>query len=227
MEYIMNIRIKILFLLIFLLLSCLKTQKKTTYVDYYIEGIRFLNNTKDFEEKNKLYLASYGLNLDAKKDSTSKNSIYQFEVTFDSLEKLDINNARKKIIKCTEEYLKEINDNEELKKYLYKYPFTNKELFLCISFYEINGESLKNDYITSCAVDENIVYYTIEYSDDSFERIHEEPYEQALEIVNNNITPDIPKNNKYKRIYIPSFDESEEIYPGINKITPKVVEKVN
>ncbi len=226
MEYLMRNSIKIFILCIFLLSSCSKNQKTNLYTNYYIEGTRFLCNTDVFEEKNKLYLASYGINLDATIDTPPRNSIHQFEVVFYSLEKLDMNNARKKLILCAEEYLNEINTNEELKKYLYKHPFTNKEIYFCISFFESNGQRLKDEYITSCALDEDIIYYTVEYSDGSFERIHEETYEEALGIVNNNVIPDIPKK-KSQRIYIPTFDGAEEIYPGISKITPKVNKDVN
>ena len=217
----------IIFLTIIFLTSCIKEQKNKLAIDCYSKGYQFINKIKNFEKENELYLASYGIDLDSKNDPQAKSSIHRFEIFYDSLEKLNINNARKKLIKCVEEYLNEINNDQELKQYLYNHPFTDKELVFCIFFYEQTGGSLKDPYISLCSVDQGMVYYNVDYSDGSFERFHEEPYEKAVEIAHNNLTPEIPKKNKSRRIYIPSFDEAEEICPGINKITPRVEEKTN
>jgi len=176
---------KTIIILISLLLgaSCNKKPKNNLDSDYYKKGIFFLEHVDNFEKNNNLFLARYGLNLNGTIETPDWNDIHQFEVTFCCIEKLNLIQTRKKLLHCIHEYLKLINSNNELKPYLYRVPFTNKELFFRIAFYEETGKRVTNGSIALCHLDEDTIYYLIAHDDESLEFIHKESYKEALKTV--------------------------------------------
>jgi len=180
----MNKTITILFSIL-LFSSCYKKPKNNLDCDYYKKGIYFLKHSDEFEKNNNLYLERYGLNLNTTMDTPDWNEIHQFKVTFNSLKKLNLNAARKKLLHCIHEYLYLINNDKELKPYLYKIPFTYNDLSFGISFKEKNGKRIKGNYIVMCFTNEDMIYYAKTLEDGSIKFIHEETNEKALKIVQN------------------------------------------
>jgi len=168
--------------------SCSKRPKSNLDCDYYKKGIYFIRHTDAFEKQNNIYLERYGINLNTTMDTPDWDEIHQFKVTFISDEKLNLKKTRKKLIYCIKQYLELVNNDNELKTYLYKFPFTHKELSLGISFREKTNERIKGDFIVMCFTNEDLIYYVKTLEDGSLKTIHKETYEDALKILNNSST---------------------------------------
>ncbi|NGX34800.1 MAG: hypothetical protein K1060chlam1_01156 [Candidatus Anoxychlamydiales bacterium] len=168
---------------IFLILSVVSFFMNSGFYDYKKRGNDFLKNSKKFEKENNLVLVGNGVNTDKTIDTPKRNSIHQFEVMFSSSEELNLKQARKKLTISVNRYLKEINENKKLRKYLCDYPFTNNNLFYSIFFYDKTGNLRFENNIHSCVLDGDKIYYEIAHSDGTYSFAHEETYEEALEIV--------------------------------------------
>ncbi len=178
----MKIKVYILIFLILILVSYFITSRSN---DFYKRGNAFLENSEKFQRKNNLILSGYGINLNDTIETPKRNSIHQFYINFFSKEQLDLNTARKKLIKCIGNFLVEINNNIRIRNYIYEYPFDHRDLHFGISFYDNFNKRVQDKYISSCVLDKNKIYYEIAHSDGSFSQIHEETYEEALKIVEN------------------------------------------
>lgn len=172
----------ILIFLIFIMSSCNRKTGYSKEYDYYQKGWCFLKNTKEFEKKNNLSLALYGLNSTDGQDTPLWHDIHGFEVTFESYEELDLDQARKKLINCVHEYLNLINTNELIKPYLHNYPFTYKQLLFRLSFHDKNHEYVNNNFVALVWLNEDRVVYMIK-EESSLKYLHKETYQEALKLV--------------------------------------------
>ena len=166
-------------------LSC--SQKKSNnnfkYL-YYKKGEAFIKNEiPKIEKQNNLFLNAHGINIDKNIYTPEYNAIHDFYFTFFSLEKVNLQEARKILINSTKNLLHEINNNKEISNYLYSTPFTHRNLDLGISFFNKKGKHRYKNYISGCAINGNTIYYKIAYPNGTFARIHEESYDEALKIV--------------------------------------------
>ena len=92
-----------------------------------------------------------------------------------------------------------------------------------MAFFDVNKERVKEEYVTLCLLFDDIIHYDTDFSDGSFARVYEEKYENAVQIIKNDIHTDIDiKNSKAKKIFIPNFDGAKEVEPGIYQVTPEV-----
>ena len=73
---------------------------------------------------------------------------------------LTIPEARKLYINSSERLLKMINENSSLRPFMYRYPFTSKDLEYGISFYDRNGYFLEYPYVALISVTHEEVYYS-------------------------------------------------------------------
>jgi hypothetical protein len=170
----------------FLLTSCFNRPKCNLEQPYYKKGMFFLEHAKKFEKENNLYLAGYGINLNTTIETPVWNEIHQFEVTYCFIAKFNIEQARKKLLDSVQKYLTLINENQDLKPFLYKHPFTNKELLFRIDFYNEKRGYVGKDYISSCFLDGDKINYIFEPEENSPKYLHTETYEEALKIVQGN-----------------------------------------
>lgn len=171
------------YVLLFLILTIISYFIESRTNNYNKTGTEFLKNSKKFEKAHNIFLSTYGLNLDETIETPERDSIHRFDVMFTSLERLKLNDSRTKIIHCVEDYLKIINNNKKLKRFLCEYPFTQNGLHFNLFFYDENTEPKDTKYIHSCTLSENIIYYKIAYPNGTFACIHRETYEEALKIV--------------------------------------------
>ena len=99
---------------------------------------------------------------------------------------LTVEGARVLYVEMMEEYLKQINCNEEVRPYLHNYPFNIDNIKLTISFLDAQGHTLGDGHVALVFISRN---HTIDYAayntdTEEFYSLHEEPYEEALKIYN-------------------------------------------
>ena len=174
-----------LFYFVLILLVIISCNKKE---GYSYQGYKFITHTDRFEETHDLCLARYGINTNRTINTPEWDDIHDFEVTFYSLDHLNLKEARKKIVDCIEDYLTLINSNEKLKPHLFKHPFTQKELFFRISFYDKSGKRVNKKYISMCYLDDEMIYYCNTPKDDILITLHKESYSEALKKTKNKDT---------------------------------------
>ena len=99
------------------------------------------------------------------------------------IKKVNVEEARILLITLTKELLDRINSDQQIRPYLDHYPFTEKGISLGLSFYDDQGKRVDNGYVAHLFVakDGNICYDTYNHEED----LYEEPYEEALRIVEN------------------------------------------
>jgi len=169
---------KKIFLLIFFLSNCSNNKK----ISYYDKGINFekqiaLLVNKKFE----LFLKGYGLNTNLTSDNLGTNKIHDFDLSFGSLKKLNINEGRQLLVKCSEYILSLINNDKDIREYLKEFPFIYKNLTIHLSFYYKTGERLTDGHLTYCFLYKGkIVLCSLKEDYYAKEKIIE-TYEEALE----------------------------------------------
>lgn len=113
--------------------------------------------------------------------------VEEISVKFLAFRKVSIEEARKLEVNCTERLLKAINSNDKIRPFLREYPFKANRAKISISFRNKN-----NTYHCDGGVDlvfhaKNKIYYRSEDpSTEQFFSLAEEPYEEALKIVQQN-----------------------------------------
>ena len=97
---------------------------------------------------------------------------------------IDIDEARRLLVYCAEEYLTAINGDEKVRPYLHNYPFTAKNIEIDIYFYKPNGSDVAPNEISIAGANEGRVTYSIDdLEKHTLIRIRRETYEEAFKIV--------------------------------------------
>jgi hypothetical protein len=93
-----------------------------------------------------------------------------------------IEEARKVLVEKTEELVGKVNQNERVRPYLKDYPFSEKNIYLRVVFTTPNPLMNTKDAIVMAGVGRGKVFYSID-GPMGFDRVYEEPYATAYEIV--------------------------------------------
>jgi len=107
-------------------------------------------------------------------------------------EPYDVEKARELIVYAAEVFLNEFNSFEKIRPYLANYPFTAKNLDLRIFFYNEKTIKYVEPYLIVSSLIRGKIYYRVS-KNNTFETVHEEPYEEALEIVKKQNKIDLKK----------------------------------
>jgi hypothetical protein len=111
------------------------------------------------------------------------DDIQEMMIAFQYRQEVDFDTGRRLLVHAAEEYLKAINSSEEVRPYLHEYPFTNVEVE--IYFVKPNGSYVSPGVLSIIALREGQVIYSIDDKEtDRLIDIREEPYAEALRIVN-------------------------------------------
>lgn len=139
---------------------------------------RIIKTGKRLEQKYNMSISSIG--------GATKEGLWLLTVTFNRRgEPMTIEEGRRVIIDCIQEYLKDINNDEKLRPYLKVYPFTIDNLDVAIINSAKDG-SLVFDPILELITSrqEKIIYRTRDPADKyKYKYTFEETYEEALGIV--------------------------------------------
>ncbi len=107
---------------------------------------------------------------------------------FQYFQLVDLAEARSLIVYATQTFLKNINDNKEIRPYLHNYPFTAKNLEITISVSQKDGYPPPQGNIQVVSMDNGVISYELT-APSKFEPwpvLHKETYEEALKIVEEN-----------------------------------------
>jgi hypothetical protein len=113
------------------------------------------------------------------------NDIQMMAMGFDCCHEINLNESRELLLYAVDEYLSDINRNEDVRPYLHNYPFTEKnvEIRVWISKPDGTDPSLGNIYYISAI--KGILRYSIPGKDKySSKVICKETYEEAKQKIN-------------------------------------------
>lgn len=100
---------------------------------------------------------------------------------FDYPEEVDLSAARSLITSAIECYLNEINQNQEIRKYLKNYPFTARNIQIGIYIHKPDGSDVHKDKLYYISAINGILYYYINDPKNQSRIIfHQETYAEAL-----------------------------------------------
>ena len=141
-----------IFCLSIFLSSCQNEISHKNSVEDEVSNKAIISIGKKLENKYNLSLGAIG--------GGAKDGIWLLTAGFTRHGKyLKLNESRLLIVEITQDYLKDINDNQELKPYLKVYPFTTSNLYVFVINLEKNGEEVKDPYIGSMSAREGIINY--------------------------------------------------------------------
>lgn len=137
------------------------------------------SHSKEMKKNHEWVLSGFG-------GSFYGGDIKKLDLSFALNKNLNIQEARKLIIKGSQILIASMNNNEEIRQYLHHFPFDSTDLNYSIRFEENNYLFVSSEYVARVLVANGKVYYSVfNPKTDSLERIYEESYEEALEKVNN------------------------------------------
>lgn len=113
------------------------------------------------------------------------NDIEMLAMDFYYYNEVDLQTARNLLVISTQNYLDEINQNTEIRRYLKNYPFTAKNIEIGIYILKPDGSKVSKEKLYYISAINGILHY---YIDDpkNYSRItlHQETYDQALKAIN-------------------------------------------
>ncbi len=139
---------------------------------------RIIETGKRLEKKYHMSISAIG--------GASKEGIWLMSVGFDRLgDPMTIEEGRRVIVDCVQEYLKDINNDEALRSYLKIHPFTIDNLYITIFQFAKDGSLFFDPILDSITVDKfGFVYSTTDPNNIyKYKNTFEETYEEALAIL--------------------------------------------
>jgi hypothetical protein len=143
------------------------------------EAYRLMNSfAAKQEKKNKLQVFGIG--------GSWYDNILILDLDFIGYRHVDIPQTRLLIVTCAEEFLNQINSDEQIRPYLNHYPFTVEDIHLGILFNEKKtGRFVRPPNIAFVTLVSGNIIYTSDYDPlGPLTDMHKESYEEALGIVN-------------------------------------------
>jgi hypothetical protein len=135
-----------------------------------------VHTAKKLKEQKHLYLIGTGGQM--------MDDIEMLMMGFYFYDVVDIENARQLLVYSVEQYLSAINTNEEIRPYLYNYPFRTENVEIVIYFRNPNGSNVPSDKITIAAAKRGKIIYYIDCPEKyNLKTLYEETYEEALKLV--------------------------------------------
>ena len=154
------------------------------------EASRILNEySKEIKEKYGLFTIGSG--------GAMMNDVKELDLHFEGISKITVSEARKLYIDIVEGLIEKVNNDKKARPYLHEYPFTYKNVKIRINFFKspdfCMANRVDNGFVSSISILQNgfVCYYTYDYTKEEYKRfikLHKEPYEEALKIVQKGIT---------------------------------------
>ncbi|NGX38017.1 MAG: hypothetical protein K1000chlam2_01186 [Chlamydiae bacterium] len=117
--------------------------------------------------------------------------VENIRICFIAYRKASIEEARELEVKATEKLLKMINSHKQIRQYLREYPFKPDRAHVSISFQKKDNNHQSQNSLAFVYQVKNKIFYDInDLKTDRLVKICEEPYEEALKIVQNQSPPE-------------------------------------
>ena len=108
------------------------------------------------------------------------HDIQVMDMGFYAYREVDLTTARELLVSVVDEYLANINGNEEIQPYLHDHPFTAKNVEIRIWFFNPDGSNLPIDKLFAVeSIDGILSYHLSDSKRISCITIHKETYEEA------------------------------------------------
>src|ERR1700722_6503805 len=161
----------ILILITLTFISC--GGKSYTYLADHI----FTAYGKEMKKKRGYWLEGTG-------GSMPNDDVRSFFMSFEGMREVDIPEARRLYVEVVEGLLKRVNCDETIRPYLHDYPSISKNTRIHLGFIDRNKNPVAENHIAFVFLVDGIICYSI-YNPriPDFEIVYEEPYEEALKIV--------------------------------------------
>jgi hypothetical protein len=136
--------------------------------------------------------ASYGKEMQKKRGywiegtggSMPNGDVRNLFMSFVGIREVDVSEARRLYVELVEGLLNQVNQDKFIRPFLHDYPATCTNTRLHLSFVNEYNRPVSEKHIAFVFLVNNIVYYNYyDHNERMFEDIYEEPYEEALRIV--------------------------------------------
>lgn len=148
-------------------------EKDRIYISAAIE------TADEFKGHYDLKMCGFGL---ASEKITGNHLINEINLCYDYLPLIEKDEARQLLVAVVESYVEKINNNDLFSEYLYKKPFTPKELYLIMVSHDSVEPYMPNIYSIKL-IDGMVTYKTVDADEDHFSNYERETYEDARRIV--------------------------------------------
>ncbi len=156
---------------------------------YYADEVT-RNFANQVEKKFELYCIGSG--------GSMPYDIREISIKFIAYRRATIEEARELEVKVTESFINAINSHENIRPYLREYPFNNKRVEVSISFCKYDYVGYKDGSVSHVFQTRNKIFYNGEDPlTEQLYHLEEEPYEEALKIVQNESGHHFRKFNKF------------------------------
>ncbi|MBY0528635.1 MAG: hypothetical protein K2P51_00405 [Rhabdochlamydiaceae bacterium] len=132
----------------------------------------------------------FGFNCEASGGSMPYD-VEEISIKFSTNRQVSIDEARELEVKITEKLVEFINAHEKIRPFLREYPFPANRADVMIRFYKTKNFNLSNNNVELVFQAKNKIFYQAKKLNNPhlYDTLKEEPYEEALKIVQNKTTP--------------------------------------
>ncbi len=159
-------------ILFFLMMGCVQ------YSSHEILADRIINQTSNQLEKEKdLVCSGTGGQM--------MGDIQVMDISFQYFHLVNLEEARELLVYVIRTFLKNINDNKEIRPYLHNYPFTTKNIEITIWSYQPDGYEPAQGKIQCLALENGMLKYKLVAPSEfaTWPILHKETYEEALKVL--------------------------------------------
>ncbi len=159
---------------LWLLIPCYAKYQEAPYESYAREITRgFIQQIED-----ELDLSCYG------DSGMMSEDVEEIGLRFKTWRRANIEEARALIVFVTERLTQAINAHEKIRPYLREYPFPSSRVEISIAFHDLIDNRFADGTVArSSHISSDITYYEMDAFRDRSSELLEEPYEEALKIV--------------------------------------------
>ncbi len=172
-----NIRIVVIVLCLFMACKVNANNDESENYEFYANQIVNLL-AKRMEEEFDLRCVGEG--------GSMPHDVRTMAVEFIAYRRANVEQARELMVKVTERFIEAINGNSKIRPFLREYPIQPFQAKVSISFTKKNNYPYGDGSISHAFQVKNKIYYDSENSLKRLVTVFEEPYEEALRIVQSN-----------------------------------------
>lgn len=130
---------------------------------------------KELSERYKIDPIGFGNTID--------EEIKGLSLSFNCYRKMSLDDYRELIVKCTEDYLNQINSNQEIKPYLNPQLFSANQIDLAIYAFSENQKQLDIGQLSCIHLIKGTIYYSIRKTKYTIKHLKKEDYLEMKQLI--------------------------------------------